>query len=185
MTTKRTTLAYVLTGLVGCAILAALVMLFAHASPARAGGQSVGCIDMISNLSVVTGCRSHATTTPVYLATGAATTTMVANIGNASSVSLNLAATASTTSTVFTWTVARSDNGIDWYFDDILTTSGSISTHSAGPILNSWTPATTATTSKSVVIPTNAARYIRVGFQAQGAPGAIYPQLIPQNQITN
>ncbi len=183
---SRTTLSYVLTILAGLAVLASLFFLFnAQAHVAKAGGQSVGCFDIITNGTVAQGCRAHATTTPLYLTAAAATTTMVVNVANASSVNMNLRVEASSTSAIFTWTVARSDNGIDWYLDDVSSTSAATITHTAGRATNSWTPGTVATTSKSVTIPTVATKYLRVGFQAITANGSLYAQIIPQNQITN
>lgn len=171
-------------------LLAAVVLLmcaysFKSTEVARAGGYSIACTDLTRPGLVNNGCVTNGTTTPTFLTAAAATTTFTALIPQANSVSLNLQVAASSTSSVITFRESFSYNGIDWYQEDLPTTSGAVTTHPALGITHTWTPGTVATTSRSLNLQTHAAKYVQIGFQATGANASIYPQLIIQNAPIN
>lgn len=188
MTTKSMFLRTALIGL-AAAVIALLVLDFTyHAGTAHAGGQSIGCVDMTfgaTGTTTTNGCSSTGSTTPLSLTTGMATTTMVVPTANAATVSLNLDVVPVSASSVYLFTVAYSNNGTDWYSEDGNSTSGAVTTHTATPVIHTWTPGTSATTTRSINIQTHASKFTQFGFKLTGANGKLYPQAILQNSIVN
>lgn len=162
-----------------------------HPSTSVAGGQQITCTDLTRNgtagtgTTTTNGCINNGTTTPVFLTSAAATTTLTVASANATTISVNLDAIASSTSSVLTWSMQYSYNGVDWYNEDTASTTGSITTHSGVAVVHSWTPGTTVESRRSMNLPTHGAKFTRIGFQATGANASLYAQAILQNSIVN
>lgn len=167
--------------LAGITAILAFYVISSKPEHAIASGYTIVCTDLVRSGVVNNGCSATGTTTPTFLTAAAATTTFAALTANTANEDLNLMVVASSTSSVITWSVQYSYNGVDWYNEDLPATSGSVTTHPALPITHTWTPGTTATTSRSMNLQTHAAKYTRIGFQATGANASIYPQFILQN----
>jgi hypothetical protein len=160
---------------------------FSHSQNAHAGGQTIGCTDMtfIGGATTTTnGCSQTGSTTPLALTTGMSTTTMTVPTANATTLSLNLDVVPVSASTVYLFTVAYSNNGVDWFQEDANSTSGSVITHAASATIHTWTPGA-ATTTRSINIQTHAAKFTQIGFKLTGANGKLYPQAILQNAVVN
>lgn len=127
-----------------------------------------------------------ATTTLSYIGIGTGTTTLAYDsmfTGSDSAVLLTQF-TASSTSSVLNIGVEYSQDGIDWYSDDLLTSLNSTTT----PIKSiqvantySWTAAGTARTSKAIEIPTPT-RYMRATYSMTGAAGAVWGSIVSKKQ---
>ena len=123
--------------------------------------------------------NNSATTTKIFLTSGAASSTTAFNCDNAESIDLNLMSVASSTATVLNWTYEFSDDNIDWFYQDgFQIVSTSAVTHGAGPILHSWTPNTTSEINKNVSILPVASKYCRISIGATGADGSIWGGII-------
>lgn len=147
-----------------------------------------------------------ATSTLIYQTAGTATTTVTydtfesagvtqANGGNnyvATGATLLLGVVASSTSSVFVTNIEYSQDGIDWY-------QNNISTYAAGAIAvvtpNSytWTYASTTpggaaglatanTGAKAIAIPT-LTRFVRAVLTLTGTNGAVWAKIIPRKEI--
>lgn len=148
---------------------------------------------------------STATSSPAFMTPGAATTTLVYDSYNlngtnqpivndptsAQSATLAIQFSASSTASVLNIGVERSQDGIDWYQDNLnslATTSGSDSINV--PSTFSWTyasstigglPNTGNRIGKLINIPTPT-RYTRIIFSLTGTNGAVWAEFIPQKE---
>lgn len=155
--------------------------------------------------------NTTSTTTPTFINNGFATTTIVydsySQFGTnepsgykpitTDGATLLVQLTASTTSTVLNWQFQYSQDGQDWYADNIVNTANLASTTAfavAMPNSYSWTFASsTSLCDTTVTIATNnrgckaigvntPVRYVRVIFTTTGANGEVYAQFIPRKQ---
>jgi hypothetical protein len=121
--------------------------------------------------------KENGTTTIAYLTPGAGTTTLAFNSVFADTVDLDIIQKASSTLSILKWRYEYSDNGIDWYGDNIENTTNATTTVVVRDFSEySWTFASsTAGTSgatsasgdralKHVRVPDFSARYFRVVF---------------------
>lgn len=137
-----------------------------------------------------TATSSSATSSPSYLTTSGANATATTTFdaySNGSPRAANGATiltqfVASSTSSVFTMRVDYSQDGIDWYSDS------AVSQQSTTTVMNiaanatySYTAASTATTSKAVLVKTPT-RYMRVVYTVAGAAGAAWTQIVPTRE---
>lgn len=128
-----------------------------------------------------------ATTTRTYMkSTQSASSTLVAYTERAESLETNLTAEASTTATIYAWSYQSSDDGITWYEKSCAAdTSNVLQTYGPGACIHSWTPGTTATSTKSVTISTLGSKYTRVKFGTMSANGALHVLGITKEQNPN
>ncbi len=88
---------------------------------------------------------------------------------------------ASSTSSVLGVDVQYSQDGIDWYSDNVNTATTSISQVLDTSNRYTWKASGTATSSKIFTISTPT-RYFRAVFSMTGAAGGIWAQFVPQRQ---
>jgi hypothetical protein len=132
-----------------------------------------------------TAQTSSATSSPAYMTSGAATSTLSydayqAGVTKAVDKGVVLIQTvASSTSSAYTFAVQYSQDNVDWYQDNTLATSTNPNIGNAQNF--TFTAAGTATTSRAISIsfPT---RYVRVQASVLGAAGAVWMQIVPQRQ---
>lgn len=137
---------------------------------------------------------ASATTSATFLTVAGATTTLVtydsyANngiSGGGSTQALDQAAVliqlaASSTSSQLNLTVQHSQDGIDWYDDEVFTPTSAGYNNILNPVVFTWLAASTATTSKAMVVKTPL-RYMRVQAKISGAAGAVWAAIQPQKQ---
>lgn len=171
-------------GIVLLALIAALTffgMALSNAYHSLASGQTISASDNAGNNSGGT----HATTTPAFLTASTASSTVTFMTTNASSGNLNLLAVASSSSTVYHYTVQYSYNGVDWYSQSAVTVASSLDTISPIPVMYTWTPGTTAASQLNVALPAIASKYTRIQYSTVTANGSLYIQGVLQNQIPN
>ncbi len=143
-----------------------------------------------SSVSVQT--TASATTTAAFIGNGTATSTYQIDAGNVFSTSKEFSmqdvdnvymfvqGAASSSATVFGFTVQVSNNNIDWY--SVATTSLiTVPSYVFGSSIASsttatWQPGTTATSSFMFQLPNVAALHERVLISATGAAGAVYAE---------
>lgn len=126
-----------------------------------------------------------ATTTRQYIITGGNSTTTTFDAfaqGQPKAIDkgvLGVQMEASSTSSVLNVALQYSNDGIDWYSDQLLSTTTTMDISVANSY--KWTAINTATTSKMVNVqfPT---RYVRAIFSEAGAGAAIWWQFTPQRQ---
>ena len=128
--------------------------------------------------SILTGGSS--TTTPTNLLTGDATTTTSSfPISGVHQLGVNLHLTASTTSTILQWTYEFSQNRIDFYGQDTVTTSGATETHNVENKVNTLAGVgTNAVTLRHIDITNVGANFIRFNFKAEGANALLHAEII-------
>jgi len=143
---------------------------------------------------------STATTTPTFIGAGLGTSTLVYdtyNQGNnyaTDKATLLMQLAASSTATVLNINLEYSQDGIDWYKDNInygATTTASVSLNTTANY--SWTFASStvggiavtaangATSTKALIIPTPL-RFVRTVFTMTGSAGALWSSIIPIKQ---
>lgn len=133
-----------------------------------------------------TAQSATATSSVTYFATGTATSTVVSRDSYSTGQpfatdkgTLLIQMVASSTSSVLNLTYEYSQDGIDWYSDNLTTTSGA-NTISL-PTTYAWTAAGTATSSKALSLPMPT-RYVRVRASVSGAAAGVWMQIVPQVQ---
>jgi len=131
-----------------------------------------------------------ASTTPITLDPyKAASTTLVASIGNADSAYLNLIFKASTTASALNWTYYFTDDetpsttnpgySTNWFAEDNMTTTSNVlGTHGVGGLTHTWTPANTvaSSTNKSVLISNLRGKFIKINFGGVVGTSTIYAE---------
>jgi hypothetical protein len=136
-----------------------------------------------------------ATTTATFFTTSTATTTLATydtysntgvTGGGGSTQAMDRATlliqlAASSTSSVLYTTVEHSQDGIDWYQDNLFTPTSAAYNSITNPNVYVWTAAGTATSSKAINIPTPL-RFVRAKFWMSGAAGAVWTAIQPQKQ---
>lgn len=141
-----------------------------------------------------------ATTSLSYMAVGTATTTLTmdtysnGNTDKTNTAALLLQLTASTTSTVLVTELEYSQDGVDWYKDN-LTADATAGASEAIQTANnySWTFASstlngvqvTSQRATKVVNVNTPTRYVRAVFTLTGANGAIWAQFLPHKERNN
>lgn len=127
-----------------------------------------------------------ATTSPAYLAPGTATSTLIydsftqGQIKAADKGVLLLQTAASSTSSVYTIAVSYSQDGIDYYQDNTLLATSTITNVGTAQTFT-FTAAGTATTSRAIPL-TFPTRFVKVTASITGAAGAAWQQILPQRQ---
>ena len=124
-----------------------------------------------------------ASTTPSFLSSTATSTYATIRTEGASSVDLNLQFTASTTASQLIYLLEFSNDGIDWFQEDIASVSGSVITHNATNdtgafTYHAWTPGATGISRKNVTITNVASKYMRVKATTWSANGSLWGQYI-------
>lgn len=163
---------------------------------------SVGILSLLSAFLIVrishanpaafsTGVQTAAaTTSPAYMGIGTGTSTLTYNSsisGNPlkpDSSALLIQFAASSTSAVLNISIQYSQDGIDWYNDNI---SNNVATTTIPINLSvassyTWKAAGTATTGVIINVPTPT-RYVRAVSSLTGAAGAVWEQFVPNKQI--
>ena len=108
---------------------------------------------------------------------------MICRVGSAKNARLNLNTVASTTSTKYNYTVYYSNDGdSDWYAMDTASTSGSVRTHSATALSDTWTPATTTRQTKSILFGDVVSQWMKVELDVDTASGSVYAELSKQSE---
>lgn len=110
---------------------------------------------------------STATTTPSYMTPGTGTSTLAVDTWNVDKVDLFINMTASTSVATLNWTYEYSNNGIDWYYEDAQSVTGTSQIlHASTTVTHSWRPGSTvaSTTRKVLTLPDIASNYKRVTF---------------------
>lgn len=108
----------------------------------------------------------EATTTPVYMTPGTATTTLTVSKDKGSVPALFIAFTASTSPAILNWDYQFSNNGIDWYEEDDTIEALARFDHASTTVAHVWQPgSTTASTSyKTLGMPNTSSKFMRVVF---------------------
>ena len=97
---------------------------------------------------------------------------------------LLLQSTASSTSSVLNIAFEYSQDGIDWYQDNLINTFSTSSVISISQINSySWVAATTARTSKAISLRTPT-RFVRAVIGGSGATSSVWAQIVPVRQIS-
>jgi len=132
---------------------------------------------------------STASTSPVFLSSigtagATATSTSIINVDGIESVDLNLQYVASSTTSQLVWILEFSNNGIDWYNEDVASVAGSIVTHNATATstpaltMHSWTPGAIGNPQvpfmKNTTITPISTKYMRVSFSSWIANGSLW-----------
>lgn len=156
-------------------------------APAHAAGQALTCYDNVNN-----SCASRATTTPAYLLTTNATSTVLTfGAQNADKFDLNFSVLASSTSSKFSYQIYGSSDvsnststaNFNWYPIGTGTLTGSVITYA--PTFYGWTPATTTVQQLNTSILSIGERNFQIRGQAVGGNLSLYIQAIDRNQIAN
>lgn len=127
-----------------------------------------------------------ATTSLTYITPGTATTTLTYDslfTGSDQAVLLTQL-TASSTSSVLNITAQYSQDGIDWYGDNLIESVNSTSTPAKSIQVGNtytWLAASTALTSKAIFIPTPT-RFTRIQYSMTGAAGGVWGQMVAKKQ---
>lgn len=169
----------------GLSILAAIAILLAFSAgtfgprTASASGQSIQCTD-----SSNAGCQPNATSTPSFgLSPGALTSTStLATVftPNATQLDLYLNAAASSTSSVILWQYSFSFDGANYYPESSQTTAGV-----ATPLIHSWIPGRTASTTLETKLTPLGAKYVRISVWGSVASSTVFSQIVLDNLIPN
>lgn len=127
-----------------------------------------------------------ATTTLSYMTPGTATTTLTYDtlFNGSDSAVLLTQFTASSTSSVLNMNVQYSQDGIDWYADDLIDSINSTTTPNKSiQVVNtySWIALGTTVANRAITIPTPT-RYTRVQYSITGAAGAIWGSMVAKKQ---
>lgn len=131
----------------------------------------------------VTKIGTGATTAGTEDLSVGSTTEAVISTKNADKVSINILMKPSSAAANLTWTYYYSQDGINYYAEDEDTeTSQVLITHGATALVHSWTPATTATTTKRLEIPDVNSDYMKVIFTAAASSSEIYAEVITEQQ---
>lgn len=153
----------------------------ANANPLRFPASAVSATATTSPTFLTTAATSTIVTFDTYSQTG------VVGAGGstqaADKAALNIQFAASSTSSVLLTTLEYSQDGIDWYTDDAITPASPTLFNISSPNVYSWTAAGTATSSKTIIIPTPE-RYVRAKMSISGAAGAVWAQIVSQKQST-
>lgn len=134
---------------------------------------------------------SGSTTTPQFMQTGQASTTMIRYVALAEQMDLNLYYVASSSSSCLQWEEAFSNNynttnGGDWYYENATNLSSNVlSQEGASPLLHTWCPGVSATSTKNFTVKPLASKYIQFIFKTTGANASLYAQLVLKNIIQN
>lgn len=142
-----------------------------------------------ANPSDFTTVKSAASTTTVtYIVSGGNATTTPYDALNgdnaADSAVLLTQFAASSTSSVLGIKIQYSQDGIDWYDDNLLESTNSTTSPTYSmqiPNTYSWTAVGTATSSKAIAVPTPT-RYVRAVYTMTGAAGAVWNQMVVKKQ---
>ena|SRR3990167_4197654 len=125
---------------------------------------------------------SSATTTPTFLTAGSATSTQTATVGDADEVWAMLNVVASTSQTRFQWSIEHSIDNVDFYGEDMASTSlvdfGAFTDHSSSTVIHSWTPGIVGTTSKLIKFPDGVGNYVRFNYAAKLANGSMWINIL-------
>lgn len=129
-----------------------------------------------------------ATTSPAFIGNGTGTSTLTFNAyfsGSPTAARNAVLLTqfaASSTSAILTMSIQYSQNGIDWYDNDLGSGNGtSTVTDVSSAQTYKWTPVGTATSSKAIYIITPT-QYVRVVYSLLGAAGAVWGQFVPEKE---
>ena len=130
------------------------------------------------------------TTSPTYLLTTTASSSLIVSLKNAKHIDLNIALIASTTGTILNWNYQFSyDDGANknWFYEDAKSTTGALTTHQAASTMLVWTPANAvaSTTYKNIGIQPVASKYMKIDFSVSGDNGGLYVEGITQSDTNN
>jgi hypothetical protein len=128
----------------------------------------------------------EASTTVTYLRTSdTASTSITAFVGDSGSVHIDLQIQGSSTASVLNQYRYFSDNGIDWYAEDLTTVSSNVLVaHASTTPVRTWQPSTTVVTRKHMVIDTNA-KYVKIDFGVTGGNASLYAVAVPKQETPN
>lgn len=183
MTKQKIEVGYASLGIGIAAVLLGLGLAMLSITPhsaAHASGQNISVYDTANNSN-----QARATTTPVYLASGGASTSLVMPTSLATSVHFNAVVVSSSTASVLNWTEQVSNDGINWYTEDTASTTAATSTSSTAPLGHAWIPGQTAATYRNFATNPSPSKYTRLTFYASGANLSLYAQGIVLNQTPN
>lgn len=139
-----------------------------------------------SGVSVQAGEVTATTSVHFLRTTDVATSSVSGFVGRGGQLALDYIFTASSTATVLTENRYYSDNGIDWYAEDLTTTSTNILVaHSSSTPAHTWTPQTTLTQKKHTVVTDVQAKYFKYEYRISGANGSLWVQATPKAENPN
>jgi hypothetical protein len=133
----------------------------------------------VSSFVVLAGSKNATTfaLTPIWFATSTgsnATSTKIIQIGSTiDTVDVNACITASSTSSGLQWLYDFSNDGINWFNQDITSVAGGTITHGAASTTNEWIPATTLPSCKNFTLTDFNADFLRITFLRK--PGSHLP----------
>ena len=135
-----------------------------------------------SNLSVSISKSETATTSPTYFTAGTtASSTKIFNIEYFGKMATSVCLTASTTASIFNWSVEYGDGNTSanttWFRQSDYTESGTTRTWGAGVVHNLWTPANASASTTCAQLFDNdefVGIRARVTYNVTGANGAVF-----------
>ena len=136
------------------------------------------------------GTGSPATTSPQYLSTSSATSSLMIATGNADSIDFNILGVGSTSAATLLYRVSFSNSGTcplgnaDWFSEDGRTiSSNTLVTHGAGPVTHLQSLATSSLPvasnqfTKNIVITPVASNCMKVDYSITGANASLWTEL--------
>ena len=155
------------------------------------GGMMIQTAKAVSSYLVYSQ-TGEATTTVAYMTPGTATTTLSFNSADNEKNQLYLQLTASTSASILNWQYQFSNNNIDWFEEDAVSSTVGVSPsetlHASTTITHSWKPGSTvaSTSLKTVSLPNVPAKYTRVQFFAPigGGNSLVWAQVAQKIGIT-
>lgn len=166
------------------AVAAFLVMgLAGGMMPVKASGIRLATCDNVAGQG---GAGAKATTTPIFLTSGGATSTMPAcNVSQANYFSIMVRQNASSSSSGLDYIVQASMNGQEWYnFDRDESLSAGVVAHQA-TTTELFQPSIVGLSSLAYTYPNFGFAYVRILYSALAANSSQYIQIIPTNDIPN
>lgn len=161
MNNKETSLPFI----IGLLIFVVVVSAFSILSYREYQGKNFGMVEQ----QYETTKYSSATSTTLGLATSTDETKWIIPISlGVDQLNLDLRVTASSTSGRLDWSYEWSEDRIDWYAEDIASTTpdGQYTEHSATTtVKHRWLPGVATEVAKSVVIPDVNANFLRINFE--------------------
>lgn len=136
--------------------------------------------------TLVTAGAVEATTSPVFLrTTDTATSSITAFVGDSGSVHVFLQFNASSSVSVLNELRYFSDNGIDWYGENLETvTTNILVANSSTTPTRTWQPSLAGTSRKTEVINTNS-KYVKIDYSVTGANGSLWAVAVPKQETPN
>jgi hypothetical protein len=126
-----------------------------------------------------------ATSTVVYMKTTGITSTTTFETNSFDLVDINIQFTPSTTESVLNWYYEFSNDGIDWFGEDLAQVDSATSvSHASTTVTHTWKPNQTGTYRKNITLEPIGNRQTRVVFSVTGANGSVWTQVARKKDLS-